>query len=847
MNKRLFALIFFLSGFSGLIYQILWMRLFALSLGNTFIAISMIVAAFLGGLFAGAWLVGKYMGRCRNELRWYALLEILVGCFALLLLLVFPALDRLYLLLGNWVGNWPIGDVIAKFILTFGILFLPTAAMGATLPLVVQYYTRSRQMFGDNIGLFYAINTVGGAAGVLMAGFVLLEQFGVTVSILATGCLNLVLGLTVWLAAGNDQKVRPAEPAEVPETPLPVRGKKKKKRKTAKVAAGTGIPLLPRGVYLAAAGLTGFAALACEIIWTRALKFLILNSTYSFSAILFTFLLGIGIGSFIFRRFVQARPQRLFLFGVLQAALGIYVAFSAFLLYQVSYTDFFQKNIVEVIYDYSYSWEWGIAVFIFICVLTLLLPTVIMGITFPLINQIYFEDARRDQPGRAVSAIYATNTVGSILGSIGASAVLLTTLGIKQSLYLMAGVNLALGIFFLWQSREKAVPALVGSLVLFGVVLFVAKDGRYLYGRGESPRDRILFYEEGVLATVKVFDKNRFRFMSIDGVSIASTHRNLLQKEKLIAHLPFFINPGIREVLAVGLASGISIGSMTLHPAVRQIDCVELVKPVFAAARFFDRDNREIFQNPRVNFIYNDIYGFMKYTPKQYDLISSDGKLGTAYSGNNLMLSHEYFELCKTRLKPGGLFIHWLPLITPYRVMKIVAATLQQTFPHVALFYFYPSDVFMVASDEPITLDSQKMAEVLANSDVLQDVSPFFVTNPTAVLTSFAGFYLPDAQPEVPLNSLDRPILEFAYLREWKKSRQYEGGYRAKNMEFLYENLVRNDPGTLTERVKLPGEISYQSHIFEPTQQFFVFSIENFRHGNYQNGLNAYVMLKNRP
>ncbi len=828
MNRRVFTFLFFLSGLCGLMYQILWTRLFSFALGNTYTAISIIVASFMFGLFVGAWLVGRYVTRLENELKWYAGLEGVIGLYAVALLAGFGGVEALFRGLYDLFQTIPVLHVTGKFLLTFLLIVVPTAAMGATLPLAVQYFTRRKERFGDNVSLLYAVNTIGGAVGVLLAGFYLIENLGIRTGLLVTAALNIGIGLVTWALLA-------LKPMPVPETEA-MRKPSARPGRVAAPADGT--------LYLTAAGLSGFAALAYEIVWTRGLKFLIHNSTYSFSVILFVFLVGVAVGSGLARRLMRRGVNLPYLFGALQLALGLYAIFSMYVLYSFSYSDLFQQNFIERIYDFAYSWHWAILIYSLVCALVFLVPTIIMGVLFPVVTELYFP--RREQAsGHTVSAVYAVNTVGGILGSLGAGFVLLPAFGIKTSVLLLALINLGLGGVFVLRSRLRVQPTLVTGFAVFFLVVVLALDGKYLYGRGEKPEDAVLFYREGRMATVKVFSRRRNLFMSIDGNIIAATHQTLLRKEKLIAHLPFMVKPDIREVLAVGLASGISVGSMSLYPQVERIDCVELIKPVFPAARRFDAYNYRIFENPKVRLIHDDIYAYLLNHQKKYDLISSDGKLGTLYSGNTIMLASDYYELSKQRLKEDGVFIQWLPIITPTKLLQDILNTLRASFQYVLIFYFYPTDIFMLASERPMQIDGALNERVFGDARIGSDLAAVGIGDAGMVLSAFAGFYDLPMAASVEINSFDRPFLEFQYMREWKKGRQWPGGYRARNLEFLLDNFAKNDKTRLHSTVGFLDKAEL-ADVLRDSRALFRDGIESFKTRRLSPRLRAYLEQQRR-
>ena len=842
MNKKLFTILFMLSGLCGLMYQILWTRLFSFVLGNTYVAISIIVASFMFGLFFGAWLIGKYMEKVTNPLKLYAYLEMSIGVYAFILLIIFGVITVVFNSAYSILQNIEIINLSVKFLLTLLVLVIPTSAMGATLPLAVEYFTSNKRSFGNNISLFYAINTLGGAIGVLIAGFYVIEYLGIREGIFITAFLNLAIGTVVLSFL---KKPVPEESPAKTEAPVSNEHTKKEKRRTKqkakpqKGASQTGYKIL----LLTIAGLSGFAALAYEIIWTRGLKFLILNSTYGFASILFAFLLGIAIGGILAKRISEKTDKLVYIYGVLQIILGLFSIFTIYLLYTFAYTEGFQNSLHKFLYDYAYSWQWGILAFILTGLLIYLIPALLMGILFPVLNDLYFKNVLK-KAGKTVSAIYAVNTIGAIFGSLGAGFILIPSFGIKISIYIIAGINLAIGILFVFKSGLKFRPVILYSLPVLLIVLFLSGEGKYLFGNKEKKTDKVLFYEEGLMATVKVYERGENRYMSIDGIPIASTGRSLMQKEKLIAHLPFFLKKNAEDVLAVGLASGISVGSMTLHNDVKQIDCVELIKPVFKAAEYFTKYNYDVFNNDKINLINNDIYSYLIHSDKKYDIISSDGKLGTLHSGNTIMLSADYYELCREHLKDDGVFTQWIPIITPYDEMQIIIKSLTYSFEYVSIFYFYPSDLLMVASKNPFVFDKAYMDKVFENKKVKRDLEKFNVFNSLSILSAYVGQYSEQDAPAVMINSFNRPVLEFTYLRDWKKSRQYSGGYRAKNLSYLTMHYANSNMNKLFSGFKNMDKIKLREKLYLPTLSFLEFATNNFIRGNYKIGLDRYVRFK---
>lgn len=792
-QRALVALLFFLSGATSLVYQVLWVRRFTHVTGSGSVAVSIVLAVFMTGLFLGALTASRWLPRCRQPLRWYAGLEATIGLWALLFLLLFPVLAS------------SVSGLAGSLVLAVVLLLPPTAAMGATLPLMVQHLTGPHDEFSDVISWLYAINTFGAASGALLAGFVLLEFAGIDRSLVGAALANLVVAALAWWVASTPAPVHDhfTPPGDRPESS----------------------PTL-----LVVAFLSGLSAIGCEVLWTRSLKFVVQSSTYSYSLILAVFLAGLAIGGAVYRRWLTDVDHRQ-LCGRLYGGLALWTLLTVVLLYDVAPSTWMQESFLSRVYDGGHHWSWSIATFVAVCTVVLLPATTAMGITFPALATLYHRHVRVGA-GRSVSAVFASNTIGSIAGAVLVGLLLTPWVGISTSLMAMAATSLLLASYFL--TRRDAVV----GLLLFGLLLLVLPRDRYLMGRGELVDDRVLFYDEGRMSTVKVYERSRQRHMSIDGVRIASTARSLRQKEQLLGHLPFLLRSEIDDVLTVGLASGITAHSIALHERVRRLDVVELIGSVFEASRYFTAITGDLRADSRIHLEHADIYPWLRRTDRSYDAIVSDGKLGSLNNANTVLLSADYYELCRSRLASDGIFVQWIPTITPHAELRVILRTAAASFEHAALFYFYPSDVLLVASPEPIRLRASTMAGAFAADPVADQLRALDLPTPAAVMGSYLGPYsLQDAH--LPANRLDRPFLEFAYLRHWNESQHIAGGFRARNVDLLMENLSQAETGAWTSSFPdLAPETAEALRL--SALQFYGLLQQNFRSGSFEQGLQAW-------
>ena len=318
---------FFLSGASSLIFQNIWSRMLHHVFGATTIAVSSVITIFMAGLGLGAWIGGKYADRIKHPIITYAIAELGVGVWALLVpLLVDPEgwLAGVNSTLRTSLGAESAGFMIARFLCVLPILLVPTTLMGTTLPLLARHFVRAEQRSGvvaSKVGALYAINTFGAVAGVFLSGFILLPSIGLAATNIVALSLNFVLAIGIfafrrWLLWGV------WEPGEKLQF-LP-RREEKAPRVVPKTEPGTAeadddpnAPAIPitriaRIAAFVAFAASGAAALCYEVVWTRALVAgAIGSSIYSFTLILATFLIGIAGGSALYSAMISRGRTRL--------------------------------------------------------------------------------------------------------------------------------------------------------------------------------------------------------------------------------------------------------------------------------------------------------------------------------------------------------------------------------------------------------------------------------------------------------------------------------------------------------------------------------------------------------
>jgi spermidine synthase len=798
-KRLLITLLFFISGFSGLIYQVLWTRQFKLLLGSSIVSVSIIVATFMMGLLIGSWWIGRQLEqqKVKNELRFYGYLEIAIGVYGLALLIFLPYTKVFFSIFGEPSIAFNYLRLIANTLITFLILGLPTAAMGATLPLLINYFSKSDDTFRKTTSQFYSINALGGAIASFVAGFYLIKDLGVSGSIGVAIVLNLIIGAAaIYISSKDTKQVSSVEP---------ILEKKDATRKDNSLTK----------TILATSFLTGFIAISYEVLWIRCLNYILNNSTYTFAIILFVFLVGISLGS-LSMSYIQKIKNKMLTIAILQYLLAFSGVLIIFLFYYFAYTETFADWFLQNNFDTS-VWNQKIGLNLTLSVLVFLFPAILMGMTFPLLSELYYEH-KQVGSGLAISQVYVVNTFGSILGALVPIFILIPIFGsIKITLYLLAVVNLLIALYFTYLSAiKKRNYLLVAFSVLFGLLLLGTQCNNTLASLesiGEdSYSDEPLFYKEGVMATVKIYKKEGlFKSLSIDGVTIAS--EAFKGKESTIGHLPFFTNRNIKNVLAVGLASGSTVGSILKHKDVEQVDIVEIIPSIIDAVDFFKNANADVKNNPRAKIYIDDILSHLNYSDKKYDVISSDGKFGVLNKSNTTMLSKDYYEICKEHLTENGLFIQWISTEVPNRHFKAILATTQAVFPHSEMFLIR-KNLYIMSSLKPIELSYDKIAENYNDISISKDLYESRIFTPNEVLSYYIGPNLNLSETNE-YNTLNKPIIEYDYNIERAKDVEKARTSFYLNLLLLQKKYTENKATILSTQNTLSAnkkQVSFQSN-----------------------------------
>lgn len=781
----LVPLLFFATGATGLVYQVAWQRYLLNLFGSTIYSISTVLAAFMGGLALGSIVFGQWADKLRRPLLLYGILEIMVGVAALavphMLRVLDPLLDQIYATSAN---SFLAGSVI-RFLVVFVVLLIPTAIMGGTLPILSRFIAPSGASAGSGVGLLYAINTAGAFTGTIMSGFFFLRWWGVSATIAIAVAINVGVGVIALLLGLTGPAYPPAE-----RTPQPNAA-----ADTAADAASSAT------LVILAYAVSGFAALGLEVVWSRALVFcfdLLKNTTYSFTAMLAVFLVGVAAGSAVMSPFADRQRNPFRLFASFQVVIGITSIFSFSVLYYWCPSlgsEWFRE------YDSAAGnirWNAAIALVFLRTAAAMFLPTFFMGMAFPV--AVRAVTSATGSVGKMVGRLYAMNTVGAILGSAATGFLLLPLAGIANSIFLLGAAQVLAGVFLLmrgsapgtkdWRARVMAVIALIALVAAFARLPRPA-----IFQPLDPALERLAFYREGPLATVAVVQNSLgYRTINVDNVGVAGTDPMLLTDQKSLAHVPMLLLHEPKSALTVGFGSGGASYSYTLHPDLEKIDCVEITRTVIEAAPTLVASHHDVVMyapeymgrtgqqppgeplwkgdaswfksDPRYNIILDDARSYLRFTSARYDIIATDCT-DLRYKSNANLYDLEYFKLTRDRITDDGMVVVWMPLAGLSREAFTVALrTFYRVFPDMEVFYMNNEPthyILLIGTKRPLKVDQALIARKLQQERVRSDLAEIHLASPEKILSCFVcgREVLGRILAGKTLNTEDFPYLEF--------------------------------------------------------------------------------------
>jgi spermidine synthase len=735
--RTLLLWVFFLSGAASLVYEIAWVRRLSLVFGSSTLAASTALAALMGGLALGAYAVGRYAdSHADRALRVYGSLEIGIALFALATPAVFQAVASVYLPLAPKLEGSPQAFFAVQFLLAGAVLLVPAAMMGGTLPLLARAVTASADDLPRRIGVLYAVNTLGAALGTAAANYYLLPLSGLLASERAAAAASGAAGLAA-LAIGR--QLLPRTPEEPAAAPAPA--------ETAGAPSPEAFSPASR-TLLAGAALSGFAAMACEVAWSRALALVLGSSVYSFGLTVLVFLIGLAIGGAAFERLAQRGAAPVAVFAAAEAAAAAAIAVAVLLVPRLP--ALFLRGFPAARASFSMLQAWDFA----LACLVVLPSAVLFGAALP--AAVAATTPPRERIGLGVGRVVSANTLGTVAGAWAAGFLLIPRVGLKTTLAVAAAACAAAGLAAFrhlpGRMARRPLAALAGvgflaalllprwpaNVLTMGVSFYAASWASPEAFLAVARTREVLFYKDGIHTTLAVTRSGVSRYYTSNGKTDASTDPGDMANQIFLGQLPMLLHGNPQDVFVLGLGTGVSAAAVARHPAVRSIEIADIEPAARDAAALFADENRNVLADPRVRLVVADGRNRLLAAPAGYDVIISDpSDVWVAGVGN--LLTQEFYELARKRLKRGGLMVQWLHSYSlPPDELRLITATFRFVFRYASLWRPNHGDIVLIGSADPVVWDWPRLAERFQKTPgVSNDLQALGIWHPLALFAAF--------------------------------------------------------------------------------------------------------------
>lgn len=715
MARILPFFLFFVSGWCSLVYEVIWSRMLVLVLGNTTLATTTILAAFMLGLSLGSFYWGRWIEHHPDRpLFTFGCLELGVGLFAVTSCYLIKAIIPLETMLFSPTTIADVSNAGIRFLLCVSLLFVPTFLMGGTLAVLAKKTVFSSDCFGRRVALLYGVNTFGAVFGALCAGFFMVEYFGHKNAVLFAAGLNCLIAavavFTDWQPASLKKRLSDADQSVSKDTQPCINGP----------------AWLISTAVLAALFISGFCAMAYQVLWTRLLILIIDNSIYSFTIILVGFLVGIALGGFICWQAFRFVSNYILMFAWVQAGIGV----TAFMLpfFIVYGTEGGSKTYIRFLFSTLPFW--------------LFFPTTLMGMILP-IGASIFQNVKKTV-GASLGFAYGVNTFGAVCGAWVAGFFLIGKLGFRNSFLLlsMAGIIVSVMFFFLSLGKKHQTVLSLCSMCLIAVIIgtvAVHQMPENYFSKKYSalePDSSLLYYKESISTTATIFQRsNRTRSLYLNGIAEVDSSLLSMKTFRLMGALPGLLHPEPENGLMVTFGAGIT--SATAAYFVEKLDCVDLSNQASLIGPHFKFENEDIIKNSKFSIYTDDARHFLQNTNNTYAFIVSDATHPRVYD-SWVLFTTEFYELVKKRLKKEGIFLQWVPFhgMETAKYQAIVR-TFQTTFPHTSIWSIQGAYSLLLATSERLSIDFERLNKRLFRRDLREHLKGVGLENPFELLSYF--------------------------------------------------------------------------------------------------------------
>ncbi len=815
-HLKIIALLFFLSGASSLIYQVIWTRQMVFVFGSSTFASATVISAFMAGLALGSFVAGRFADKIRNPFLIYGILEAVIGFWALLAPVLFEQALPIYKMFWHQYHLQVLPFSLLRFLIVSLILLVPTSCMGATLPLLSRFVTRSLSSVGKRVGQLYAINTVGGVAGTLAGGFALIPSMGLHLTSVIAAGINLLLATAVVLSAKSmPPYIPPVEELKPEPEPEPAQMEDGSENEEPEYIYENleedddKDNSSPRKIAVIFAVITfcasGALSMIYEVAWTRALTMIIGSTTYAFTIMLATFLTGIFLGSFLLSRVTDKLKDPVMALGFTQftLAVGSYIGINLF-----NYLPYWN---LKANAQFASDPNMGMAMRFFLASAIMVPISLSLGAAFPLIVKVCND--RLDRVGRSVADLYSLNTLAAIVGAFAAGFFIIPYLGNEQTLVSCSAVNAVFGgilmilsrgwlavkifgvasaaIFLMWAQQVPKTwdNSLITTSQRLRRALLSAVDGEMpaipaSYSEWVKEVEKLFkleFFKDGIVANVAVarFQDNSLSLFT-NGHIDASSNKEDMPTQVLLAAIPLLLKPDAGSVADIGWGSGVSLGYALAFP-IDKLTCAEIEPEVLNAAAYFGEFNLRPEQDKRLSVELNDGRNYLLATDEKFGVIMSEPS-NPWQAGVCNLYTKEYFKICHDRLNPGGIFAMWWQSneVSHDNLVKVFAA-LKSVFKHLLVFRSGGGDIVVCASDEILKIDLNAVQGVLGNQRLrtyLDRSGGISVVEDLPLKVLLTDESINKLIQNVPPNTDDRNYIEFDVSKTHEQKNYAEENYK---------------------------------------------------------------------
>ena len=652
-------LLFFLSGFTALVYQILWMKELGLLFGNTVHAAATTLSTFFFGLMAGSYVFGRAIHRYQNHIKVYAWLEVGIAVTALFYFLLLTFFHAIYQSVFSLFGAGSVGLLLVKFCMSVIILSPAAFFMGGTFPVMSHYLVRNQYQQGKITSALYATNTLGAMAGAFLAGFYLPVWFGFKGSYLFAVMITSLVAFIAWILSRVGSTTAGSPVSTVQQASNNIQDVS-----------------MPFNLLVFISFLSGFCTIGLEVIWTRMFAQVLQNSVYTFSMILVIFLLAISLGAWLTHILIR-------LFKNTNSLLYVLILLSAFAV--ISTPTLFMVMTDQLNYiGGDESWGGYVLAIFLTGAAVILLPGILTGTIFPLILKL--AEPYSENVGKIVGQLTAVNTFGAILGSVIAGFILFGSLGLWKSIGFFAAVYAALLLLLSIKIKNlnTIFASAMSAVVIVVVSYLVHQANQFPVVFIDDKSEKLVEVWEGNYGTTAVINHSGSLKLKVNNFYTLGGVPSLGFEERQ-TQIPVLLHPDPEKLFYLGMGAGVTSGASLLYP-VKEVFVAELVpEAILAAKKHLSEYLYGLFEDERVSIFEEDGRNFLSGTKHQYDLIISDLFIPWK-AGSGTLYTKEHYQTALDRLEDKGLFVQWMPMYqVSEREFGIVARTMLEVFPQVTL------------------------------------------------------------------------------------------------------------------------------------------------------------------